>query len=230
MLGFLVGCRGGVGSMHSHFCDDTKRKASTTLNAELLEMRAGSTTTILSRRRLAKNGAIPAQQTPKNFARRHLRENWWWRYSGITKGHLQSSTPPRGPQSPVTRTATSRGIIWGQPSDQNIFDCSVMVSCCCMTRLGHGYCPCWELRRSRAFIPPYLHDFHILGPLKDALDRKTFRSDEEVQEAVHEWLPMQTTDFFFMRNPGVSEVLDDMHWTQWGQCWKTTKLHRTYLH
>jgi hypothetical protein len=33
---------------------------------------------------------------------------------------------------------------------------------------------------------------------------------------------------FFMRNPGISEALEDMHWMQWGLCWKI--LYWTYLH
>jgi hypothetical protein len=33
----------------------------------------------------------------------------------------------------------------------------------------------------------------------------------------------------FKRNPGISEKLKDMHWTQWGICWKVTKLYWTWL-
>ena len=39
-------------------------------------------------------------------------------------------------------------------------------------------------------------DFHVFGPLKEAMEGKSFRSDEEVQQAVHEWLPSQPKDFF----------------------------------
>ena len=49
--------------------------------------------------------------------------------------------------------------------------------------------------------PPYSpdlapSDFHIFGPLKEAMGGKSFRSDEEVQQAVHEWLRSQPKDFF----------------------------------
>jgi hypothetical protein len=49
--------------------------------------------------------------------------------------------------------------------------------------------------------PPYssdlvLSDFHVFGPLKEAMRDKPFRSDEEVQQAVHEWLRSQPKDFF----------------------------------
>jgi histone-lysine N-methyltransferase SETMAR len=45
--------------------------------------------------------------------------------------------------------------------------------------------------------PPYSPDlassnFHVFGPLKQAMEGKSFRSDEEVQQAVHEWLRSQT--------------------------------------
>jgi len=44
--------------------------------------------------------------------------------------------------------------------------------------------------------PPYLpdiapSDFHVFGPLKEAMGGKSFRSDEEVQQAVREWLRSQ---------------------------------------
>ena len=49
--------------------------------------------------------------------------------------------------------------------------------------------------------PPYSpdiapSDFHFFGPLKEAMGGKSFRSDEEVQQAVHEWLRSQPKDFF----------------------------------
>ena len=34
-------------------------------------------------------------------------------------------------------------------------------------------------------------DFHVLGLLKQAMGGKSFRSDEEVQQTVHEWLRSQ---------------------------------------
>jgi len=40
-------------------------------------------------------------------------------------------------------------------------------------------------------------DFHVFGPLKEAMGGKSFRSDEEVQQAVHEWLHSQPKDFFY---------------------------------
>ena len=53
--------------------------------------------------------------------------------------------------------------------------------------------------------PPYSpdlapSDFHVFGPLKEAMGRKKFRSDEEVRHAVHEWLRGLPKEFFFERN------------------------------
>ena len=39
-------------------------------------------------------------------------------------------------------------------------------------------------------------DFHVFGPLKEVMGGKSFRSDEEVQQAVHEWLRSHPKDFF----------------------------------
>jgi len=52
--------------------------------------------------------------------------------------------------------------------------------------------------------PPYSpdvapSDFHTFGPLKEAMGDKSFRSNEEVQQAVHEWLHSQPKYFFFSR-------------------------------
>jgi len=40
-------------------------------------------------------------------------------------------------------------------------------------------------------------NFQVFGPLKEAMEGKSFRSDEEVQQAVHEWLRSQPKDSFF---------------------------------
>jgi len=49
--------------------------------------------------------------------------------------------------------------------------------------------------------PPYSpdiapSDFHVFGPLTEAMGGKSFGSDEEVQQAVHEWLRSQPKEFF----------------------------------
>ena len=49
--------------------------------------------------------------------------------------------------------------------------------------------------------PPYSpdltpSDFHLFGPLKDALRGRHFASDQQVKEAVHVWLVTQPKIFF----------------------------------
>ena len=53
------------------------------------------------------------------------------------------------------------------------------------------FCPSnvFHIRHTRQTSTP--SDFYVFGPLKDGLGGKSFRSDEEVQQAVHEWLRSQ---------------------------------------
>jgi len=53
-----------------------------------------------------------------------------------------------------------------------------------------------------------LSDFHVFGPLKEVMGGKSFRSDKEVQQAVHEWLRSEPKEFFFCR--GICALLK--HW------------------
>ena len=52
----------------------------------------------------------------------------------------------------------------------------------------------FHIRRTRQTSPPAT--FVFFGPLKEAMGGKSFRSGEEVQQAVHEWLRSQPKDFF----------------------------------
>jgi hypothetical protein len=42
-----------------------------------------------------------------------------------------------------------------------------------------------------------LSDYHVLGPLEEAFGGKKFCTDDEVKEAVHNWLRSQSEDFSF---------------------------------
>ena len=58
-----------------------------------------------------------------------------------------------------------------------------------------------ELRFECIPHPPYSpdlapSDFHVFGPLKDALGGTQFRDDDEVRSAVHEWLRTRPKEFF----------------------------------
>ena len=60
--------------------------------------------------------------------------------------------------------------------------------------------------------PPYSpdlapSDFHVFGPIKEAMGGKTSRADEEVHQAVHKWLRCQQKEFISrgihaLRGPG----------------------------
>jgi hypothetical protein len=46
---------------------------------------------------------------------------------------------------------------------------------------------------SSDFVPS---DFHVFGPLKDALGGKQFQDNNEVRSVVHEWLHIHPKEFF----------------------------------
>jgi hypothetical protein len=50
-----------------------------------------------------------------------------------------------------------------------------------------------------------------VGPLKEALGGKKFSTDDDIKEAVRRWLRSQSEEFFFSRNPGISEALAHLH-------------------
>jgi histone-lysine N-methyltransferase SETMAR len=51
-------------------------------------------------------------------------------------------------------------------------------------------------------------DYNLFGLLKDALRCSHFTSDEEVKEAVHEWLAAQSRTFFFCGHPEACRTLE----------------------
>ena len=63
-------------------------------------------------------------------------------------------------------------------------------------------CPTTEELRFECILqPPYSpelaqSDFHVFGPLKDALSGKQFRDDDEVRSAVHKWQRTRPKEFF----------------------------------
>ena len=71
--------------------------------------------------------------------------------------------------------------------------------------------------------PPYSpdlapSDYHIFGPLKEALGGTTFRSVEEVQEAVHECLHKQRRHVFLSR--GIQAFVK-----RWEKCIECTRYY-----
>ena len=58
----------------------------------------------------------------------------------------------------------------------------------------------WEVLEPPAYSPDLApSDFHLFGPLKNALRGRRFAADDEVKEAVHDWL-QSTTNFLFQRH------------------------------
>ena len=61
-------------------------------------------------------------------------------------------------------------------------------------------------------------DYHLFVPLKEALRGRRFTSDEEVKEAVHEWLAAQPKTFF---SEGIQKLLE-----LWNKC---IAMHGDYI-
>ena len=66
--------------------------------------------------------------------------------------------------------------------------------------------------------PPYYSeltpsDFHVFGPLKEVLRGKSFKSNEEVTQAMDKWLQSQLSEFF---SRGIHAF---------SKCWNTCIIH-----
>jgi histone-lysine N-methyltransferase SETMAR len=73
-----------------------------------------------------------------------------------------------------------------------------------------------DLRFECLPLPAYLpdlapSDYHVFGPLKEAFGGKKFCTDDQVKEAVHNWLCSQKIFFSPPWNPGISEKLEHLH-------------------
>ena len=59
----------------------------------------------------------------------------------------------------------------------------------------------WEVLEHPAYSPDLApSDFHLFGPLRNALRGRRFAAADEVKEAVHDWLHSQPQTFFFQRH------------------------------
>ena len=55
----------------------------------------------------------------------------------------------------------------------------------------------WEAMEHPAYSPDLApSDFHLFGPLKNALRGRRFSCDDDVKAAVHQWLRTQPKTFF----------------------------------
>lgn len=129
---------------------------------------------------------------------------------GMNKVSFWSTTCPGGTLSLVSRLQIS-GILFYLQSNLNDVDFWVQVSCCNMSMLGpilpedlHFKC----VPHPTYFPDLAPSDYHFFGPLKEAMWRKTIRSNEEVQQTVYEWLCTQTKDV---------SLKDSMHFISTGE-------------
>ena len=69
----------------------------------------------------------------------------------------------------------------------------------------------WEVLEHTAYSPDLApSDFRLFGPLKNALRDRRFAADDEVEEAVHNWLRSQPQTFF---SNGIKKLTD-----RWAKC------------
>jgi histone-lysine N-methyltransferase SETMAR len=52
------------------------------------------------------------------------------------------------------------------------------------------------------------NDYHVFGPLKEALGGKKFSTDDEIKEAVHWWIRSQSEEFF---SRGIQALVERWH-------------------
>ena len=166
-------------------------------------MKPGSSTTSQKPRKWARNGTIPPHQNRKNSAHNHLRERlcrlFWdeWgvilehymprgntvtsaTYADLLKNHLHPAIKSRW------HGLLSTGVLlqYDNARPHTAHSSVATIQDLSFECLPHPlYSP--DLTPS---------DIHIFGPLKEAMGGKSFRSDEEVKQVVHEWL--HSKDFF----------------------------------
>jgi histone-lysine N-methyltransferase SETMAR len=69
----------------------------------------------------------------------------------------------------------------------------------------------WEVLEHPAYSPDLAPlDFHLFGPLKNAPRGRRFAADDEVKEAVHDWLRSQPQTLF---SNGIKKLTD-----RWAKC------------
>ena len=169
-------------------------------------MKPGSTTTSRRPRKRARNGAIPLHQNQKNFAHNHLRDRLCWLSFGDERGVILEHYMARGNTVTSAKYADLlKNYLHPAIKSKRRWRQSTSVL------LQHDNARPHTARSTVATIqdlsfeclphPPYSSDlassdFRVFGPLKQAMGGKSFRSDEEFQQAVHEWLRSQPKEFF----------------------------------
>lgn len=71
----------------------------------------------------------------------------------------------------------------------------------------------FEVLEHAAYSPDLApSDYHLFGPLKNALRDRRFSSDQQVKDAVHTWLAAQPKTFF---SEGIGKLVQ-----RWTKCIK----------
>ena len=72
----------------------------------------------------------------------------------------------------------------------------------------------WEFLEHPAHSPDLApFDFHLFGPLENGLRDRKFADDDDVKEAVNDWLRNQPNFFFF--SSGIKKLTD-----RWAKCFQ----------
>jgi hypothetical protein len=77
--------------------------------------------------------------------------------------------------------------------------------------------------------PPHSPDlapsgFHVFWAIKLELTGTEFRSDEEVQETIHDWICKQQKDFFFKSDSDFSQASEQIYFERNGEMLKNNKV------
>jgi len=170
----------------------------------LREMKPGYTTTSRKSRKRGRNGAVPDHQNRKrgrgirtqNSAGKVMLTLFWDErevilehyvpkgntvnnatYADLLKNHLPPTIKPK------RRGRLSTGVVLQHDNARPHTARSTVAT------IQDLYFECLPHLPYTPDLAPV--DLHVFGPLKEAMGGKSFRSNEEVQHVVHEWLHSQ---------------------------------------
>lgn len=131
--------------------------------------------------------------SPKLKTRSHLQGRLWWPSFGMKEASFWSTTCPGGTLSPVSRIQINQiQTMWTSEYRCLVAAWQCSAPYCLFSSCNHRG-PARRVSSTPDLAPS---DYHIFRPLREAMGGKTLRSDEEVQQVVHEWLRTRPKDFF----------------------------------
>jgi hypothetical protein len=166
-------------------------------------MKPGFTTINQTRSGRVGNRSIHHFLLQRNSRCNHQQASWYWPSSGILNSLFLRPTWNVEQLSQVQPTVTCFRGGWGlQSALKEVGDCQ-RASCYCMTMLVPILQPAhWKLRWKVVEHPAHSLDlapteFHPFGLLKGTLEGRRFQCDEDVRNAVHQWLHAQPKTFYY---------------------------------